>query len=463
MGFLFTFVTTWVLPGLGLVFNLTVPVIGWLIGFTVSRIPKIPTYIKLLRLIYGDASADVQVRRYVTAALLMVGSILTFLTWSVVPSLAIPLVGSVLNAIAAILALVVSLTSLELIFNYNQGYYKEKLRQTAPEMVDGTLEDIQELSQIFGNSWKKLLKKVDESSRKTSKHLEKELEEHPEAKANLSKFIDKNLQGVLTYIGEADIQPDSFRGNQMAEFKQKATDALSPWAKVSGSLAEGGVAGGITAIGGHAAAGATFAQAGFWTSVQGALGLSSGIAVGATTFSLLTVAAPIGLGVAAGLGVSKGAMHLRTTAERRKMSAFMGDILISALPMAWVNGTLTPGKRHIFDCLLADPLMLQRDRDRVYEIIDQPVRFDESVTTDLMFDEASRKTKDVKSEKENIKQKYLLCVAWEVAQADGSISKPEIQLHNRMAQVFNIPEAEVRELRHLMVLKPAGTPVSLLK
>jgi uncharacterized tellurite resistance protein B-like protein len=145
------------------------------------------------------------------------------------------------------------------------------------------------------------------------------------------------------------------------------------------------------------------------------------------------------------------------------MSAFMGDILISALPMAWINGTLTPGKRHIFDCLLADPLMLQRDRDRVYEIIDQPVSFDESVTTDLMFDEASRQTKDVKSEKEKIKQRYLLCVAWEVAQADGSISKPEIQLHNRMAQVFNIPETEVRELRHLMVLKPVGTPVSLLK
>ncbi|WP_071517565.1 TerB family tellurite resistance protein [Geitlerinema sp. PCC 9228] len=463
MSFLVAFVTTWVLPGLSLVFSFIVPLIGSLLGFAVSRIPKIPTYIKLLRLIYGDSASESQVRKYVTASLLMVGSIVTFLTWSVFPSLAVPVVGPILNAIAAILALVVILTSLELIFSYNQGYYQQKLRQAAPEIVDDTLEDIQELSKIFGKSWKKLLKKIEEVLLKINQNLEKELEKHPEAKANFSKFLEKSLQGLLSYIGQTEIQPASLQDQKIEEFKQKATDALSPWAKVSGSLAEGGVAGGLTAIGGHAAAGATFAQAGFWTSVQGALGLSSGIAVGATTFSLLTVAAPIGLGVAAGLGVSKGALYLRTTAERRKMSGFMGDILISALPMAWVDGVLTPGKRHVFDCLLADPLMLQRDRDRVYQRIDQPVSFDESLTTDLMFDEPSRQVSDVKSEKEQLKQRYLLCVAWEVAQADGSISQPAIDLHNRMARVFKIPETEVRELRRLMVSKPLGTPVSLLK
>jgi hypothetical protein len=81
-----------------------------------------------------------------------------------------------------------------------------------------------------------------------------------------------------------------------------------------------------------------FVQAGFLTSVKAAAGLVGGMVVSAPVYAALVGAAPIGLAVAAGAGIYGGAMTLRDKGEKLKFSAFLADILIAALPIAWTDG-----------------------------------------------------------------------------------------------------------------------------
>jgi hypothetical protein len=141
-----SFVTTFIVPTLSILLSAIAPVAAIVMGFTLSRLTKIPRYVKLLRWLYEDSDPDSQARQYATLGLLLLSGILMFMAYSFVPGTALPVVGSVMTAIAAMLAVVVSLTALDLIFTLNEGYWLDRLRQNNPEDVDDLLGDIAALS-----------------------------------------------------------------------------------------------------------------------------------------------------------------------------------------------------------------------------------------------------------------------------------------------------------------------------
>jgi len=132
----------------------------------------------------------------------------------------------------------------------------------------------------------------------------------------------------------------------------------------------------------------------------------------------------------------------------------MGDVLIAALPMAWADGTFSTEEKDALHRMLMNPAILQKDRERVYSFIDSQQSFDEILKTDLLLDRKNRNTSDRPSKQEEVKHRLLLCVAWEIAKADGTISQEEIALHDRMAKALPTvtPEA-VREIRRLVALE----------
>ncbi|XWK86569.1 MAG: hypothetical protein U7127_20480 [Phormidium sp.] len=86
-----TFVIQAVLPALSAIFALLLPVLGAVLTFTVTRIPKIPSYIMLLKILYSDIDSSAKERKILTAGLLVIGSILTFMAYSLIPFTGLPL------------------------------------------------------------------------------------------------------------------------------------------------------------------------------------------------------------------------------------------------------------------------------------------------------------------------------------------------------------------------------------
>jgi hypothetical protein len=59
------------------------------------KVPKIPSYIKVLVAIYQDATPGSTIRKYLVIALLILGSILTFMVASFIPFTGAPIIGLV--------------------------------------------------------------------------------------------------------------------------------------------------------------------------------------------------------------------------------------------------------------------------------------------------------------------------------------------------------------------------------
>ena len=116
------FIIQSVLPLLSTVFALLVPVLGEAIKFTLTRIPKIPSYLLLLKVLYSDMDSSSKDRKILTTSILVIGSITTFMAYSLIPFTGVPLIGAVTSSIAAVIAVVVALIVLDMMFAMNQGY-----------------------------------------------------------------------------------------------------------------------------------------------------------------------------------------------------------------------------------------------------------------------------------------------------------------------------------------------------
>lgn len=72
-----------IVPGLMQLFvAVIIPVAGQLLTFTLPRLFKIPLYLRLLWTIYTDSEVGAEARKYLSSVLLVLGSILTFMTYS---------------------------------------------------------------------------------------------------------------------------------------------------------------------------------------------------------------------------------------------------------------------------------------------------------------------------------------------------------------------------------------------
>lgn len=162
MSLILTFITTNIIPALATIFALMLPVVSALLSFTLSSLVKFPRYIKFLRLLYEDTAAESQARKILTLGFLCLGGILSFMTYSVIPGTALPIIGMVMTPVAAMLGFVVIFATFDLVFSSNEGYYLTRLRQNQDEEISDLINDLQKISEIFGKSWHKVLQTLNQ-------------------------------------------------------------------------------------------------------------------------------------------------------------------------------------------------------------------------------------------------------------------------------------------------------------
>jgi tellurite resistance protein len=435
-------------PILGTIFSIIIPMATTILGFTLSRIPKIPSYIKLLTILWKDSSLNAQGRRYLNACLLLLASILSFMAYSLVPGTAMPIISVVTVPIASMLSMVVALTSLDFIFNLNGEYFQKKSQAEAHyAKVEDLFNDINGLHKILGNSWNKVQNSIKDFSEK----LQEERDNNPQSFSNFEKTVDYQVQGLTLFLDKQSLpEKKQVDSNKL---RQIVTDSFDSWIKDIANVSAGLGIGSLAGVGAASAASSVFVQAGIWTGIQSFFGLSTGgIVVSATTYGLLTVAAPIGIGALATVGILSGLATLKNKEESAKMSAFLGDILICSLPMAWADGHFDKQEKDTLQRLIVCSGMQDKDKNRVLESMEKRATFDEVFKTTLLFDEAHRREYCEQSPKEQLKHRLLLKTAWELAISDGVIAPEEVQLHKDMTNVLGIPLENAEELRRIMNL-----------
>jgi uncharacterized tellurite resistance protein B-like protein len=441
------FVIQAVLPVLSAIFALLLPVLGAVLTFTVTRIPKIPAYIMLLKILYSDIDSSAKERKILTGGLLVIGSILTFMAYSLVPFTGLPLIGAITSPIAGAIAILVALVALDSIFTMNQGYYLQKLKREGFAGLNDIEADLKSLKDIFGKSWGKVTTTINDATQKIYEEGNKQginFNDKP-----FQTYLNHELEGLKLYVNKSSV----------AEYQSVSGDLLkknngNDWTKDTLSFGTGATLGTLAGVGASAAASSMFVQASLLTTVQGFLGMSTGgVVVGASTFSFLTVAAPVGLGVLATIGVYSGLKDLSNKDQAAKMSKFLAEIIIAALPMAWIDGELADKERDTVDRLITSSGIREQERDLIHKAIKQRQSFDQIMETSVLFDEEHRKKTCSQSDNERLKHRLMLCAAWEIAIADGRIDSSELVLHNRMADKLAISREEVKEIRRVINLK----------
>jgi uncharacterized tellurite resistance protein B-like protein len=441
------FVLQAVVPVLTSIFALLLPVLAALIKFTLTRLPKIPSYIRLIKILYSDIDSSAKERQIITGGLLVIGSILTFMAYSLIPWTGVPLIGAVTSPIAGAIALVVALAMLDAIFTMNKGYYLQQLRKEGFAGLDDLEADIKSLKDIFGKSWQKVAATINESTQKIYEEGSKKGVNFQDK--SFHDYLNHELEGLKVYVGQASAT--EYQSLSPALLNQtKDMD----WTKDALSFGTGATVGTLAGVGTSTVASSVFVQASLWTSIQGIFGVSTGVVVSASTYSLLTLAAPVGLGVLATVGIYSGLKGLKNKDEAAKMSKFLSEIIIAALPMAWIDGELAPQEEDTVHRLMTTSGIRKEERDKVGEAIKKRQTVDEIfMQTNILFDDEHREKTCSQSDNERLKHRLLLCAAWEIALADGKIEGSELQLHNRMADKLGISRDEVKEIRRVLNLK----------
>lgn len=427
-----SFVLAQVVPGLRQLFNSVIaPFAIELLKFTLSRLPRIPIYLRLLWSIYTDSEPNSEARKYLTSVLLILSSILSFMAYCYVPLTGAFLIGSLIAPVAAMIALVVSLVALDAIFALNHEYLLNKY----PEDFVSISSDIEALKKTLGS------KKWEETVKQTQALLD-DIKRQLDPNGIYDDALLASIKALDAYLWN----PESDKSLSPEEINRRIVEeGLPPFAKVGGSAAEGAIAGTLTWVTGHTVAASWFVPAGLLTSVKAALGLTAGIIVAPATYTALVVAAPIGLAVMAGTGIFWGANTLRNEGEKRKLSKFLAEVLMAALPMAWVDGELSQEEQDTIEQLMHNAEINEQDMNRIRQAMHSHQTFDRVLQDGLLKEEDPRK--------QQMKHRLILCTAYELAKADGSISLDELALHNRMAKVMGIAETEIHELRRLLLLK----------
>jgi len=440
------FVLQAVVPVLTSIFALLVPVLAAIINFSFTRIPKIPSYIRLIRILYSDIDSSAKERKIITGGLLVIGSILTFMAYSLIPWTGVPLIGVVTSPIAGAIALVVALAMLDTIFTMNKGYYLQQLRKEGFAGLDDLEADIKSLKEIFGKSWQKVATTINESTQKIYEEGSKKGVNFQDK--SFHDYLNHELEGLNVYVGQSSVT--EHQGLNTALLNQnKDTD----WTKDAVSFGTGATVGTLAGVGTSTVASSVFVQASLLTSIQGFFGVSTGVVVSASTYSLLTLAAPVGLGVLATVGIFSGLKGLKNKEEAAKMSKFLSEIIIAALPMAWIDGELADQEQDTVERLMITSGIRKEERSLIWKAIKERQTFDEIMRTSILFDDEHREKTCSQSDNERLKHRLLLCAAWEIAIADGQIEWSELQLHNRMADKLGISREEVKEIRRVLNLK----------
>lgn len=412
-----------------------------LLGFAIPRAAQLPKYIRLLFLLYQDSKPDSQTRKYTTGALLILGSLLTFMAHSFIPFTGIPVIGAVTTPIAVLVASVILLATLDLVTKLNEPYLAD-LQTIYTDDFRDMQDDLLTLKVMPGLSWNEITKKL----QKIFDDLERRMAElGKEISKEINKYFSNQLDDLLLYLD----QKKSSRIILTKSDIEIITESLEPWKKVSSSLFLGAGAGTGAGMAASSIAASTLAPATWWTpfvpgGIQAML-VGGRTVVSGATFGICTVAAPIALGVTIGAGLFSATMFTLGKIEENKLSEFLADIVIASLPMVRADGNFSEEEKLSIQQLIANPKICDKDKNRINTALNSNASFDEIITQNILHDE--------KEEKSLIRRRLILTFAWEIAKADGKIDDQEMLLHNRMAKILQVSQETVEEIRHLITPK----------
>ncbi|WP_069789391.1 TerB family tellurite resistance protein (plasmid) [Cyanobacterium sp. IPPAS B-1200] len=439
------FLFTAIFPVVGSIFSILAPLMiqsfGGLIQFSLSRVGKIPLYIQILSRIYQDSEANSQIKKYVTTGLLILGGILSFMANSFVPFTAIPIIGLATAPVATLLSLVVILLTMDLIVGVDQNFFT-KMKMVYGEEVLEMQQDISTLKTKIGPKWDKLHREVKTLFDKVAPQID-ELQIQLQEKGldltiEIDKFFKNELSDLVIYLSEEQSSHVELKLGEIEKIKE----SLNPWTKVGGSVLLGAGTGSIAGLGTAGVTSSVFAPASLGNTILTAIGFKSSILVSASAYALLTTLAPIVVGITLGVGVVGGSMVVFKKGEEKKASQFLADTIIASIPMMRAYGHRHQTKKDAIYQMMNNSLLQKEDRQRIDDALNSHDMFEDLVKEGI--------TSDPKREKREIKRKLILTLAWEVAKADGHIHDYEIELHNRMARIMNIPQEAVNEIRRLI-------------
>ena len=92
----------------------------------------------------------------------------------------------------------------------------------------------------------------------------------------------------------------------------------------------------------------------------------------------------------------------------------------------------------------------KQERDLIRKVIHQRQSFEDIIRSSILFDEEHRDKTCRQSDNERVKHRLMLCVAWQIAIADGKAEFSELELHNRMAYKLGVSWDEVQEIRRVI-------------
>ena len=440
-----TFIATIILPFLGSAFLVIAPLmsfsLGFLINFAVTRIPRIPKYIEILIAIYQESSPESQTRKILTAMLLGIGGIATFMAHSFIPFTTVPFIGVITGSIAILFATCIIFLTLDLVLSFNTDLQSELVTRYG-SVGQGMIDDLVTVKHNMGPKWDEARQKVqtlvDEVSPKISE-LEKEMiAKGVNFSVIINSYFDGQVRDLILYIDRTQTSQLELTESDI----KIITDSLELWQKVNASAFLGATAGLGVGLGTSSIASSIIVPATAFTHITSFLGLQSGILVGATTYTMLTAVAPIALGVGVGAGIFGGAMYAINEREKNILSDFLGDVVISALPMAHIDGNFDQAEKDAIQQILMNASIRPKDQKRIMAALEADDRFEDIIAKRLLHEE--------KPEKAAIKNKLLLSMSWEIAKADGKIEATEAELHDRMGQILQIPQETTTEIRRLL-------------
>ncbi len=439
------FIAKIALPFLGSIFTTLAPLmafsLGFLLNFAISKIPKIPQYIEILTNIYKDSAPGTETRKVLTAMLLGMGGIATFMAHSFVPFTAVPVIGAITGPIAILFATCVIFITLDLVLAFNKDLEQDIISRYGKSGQD-IVDDLATIKHNMGPKWDEARQKVQILVNDVSPQIS-ELEEKLTAEGKnfsvlINDYFNGQIRDLVLYIDRTQTSQITLNESDI----KIITDSLEPWQKVNASLFLGATAGIGVGLGTSSIASSIFVPATIWTPITSFLGLQSGVVVGATTFTMLTAVAPALLGVGIGAGIFGSAMYAINEREKNSLSDFLGDVVIASLPMARIDGELTQTEKDAIHQILMCAAIREKDQKRVTEALEACDRFEDIISKRLLHED--------KPEKAAIKNKLLLSMSWEIAKADGKIDDTEAELHDRMGRILQVPQETTTEIRRLL-------------
>lgn len=448
---LLALIIQFVVPVLSTLFALLVPALVAIAQFAFVRLPKIPAYFRLLLILYSDSDPASQERKILNGGFLMLATILTFMSYSLIPWTGMPLIGATMGTIALVFAVVIALTLMDIIFEFNKEYFLKKT-QGKDEYIRKDIEDMKQVLDKF-TSWNKIREFIRQSSEKiNTKGNQNGINFDSEF---FRKYIGNSLEALELYI-----VPRAGEYKDQKSLQLVGINDESKWLK---NLIEGGssaILGTTSGVSASFLTSAIFVKASIWTSIQTFFGISSGVAVSATVYSLLTVALPVGLGCLACLGAYSFISEKNNEENATKMSKFLTDIMRASLPMAWIDGEFSEHEKIMIFRFMFQSGIKRDERNLLKQEMSERSDFDEimksDTQSDMLFDDAYRNLNCSQSDAERIKHRLILCTAWEIAVADHVIHPSEVELHNKMARTFGISDDHASEIRRVISLNHYG-------